>query len=83
MAMTVLAHKLQRNDQACSQLQGGDLRHAIKGLDARAAQLQWHNKGGQVALDVVQGLHFLHSHGVSSCWPPSNLWLAQEWLSSE
>lgn len=44
--------------------QGGDLRHALKGLGSRAAQLRWHNKGAHIALDVIKGLHFLHSHGV-------------------
>ena len=45
-------------------IQGGDLRHALKGLGSRAAQLRWHNKGAHIALDVIKGLHFLHSHGV-------------------
>ncbi|DBA88396.1 TPA: hypothetical protein ACH3X2_004890 [Trebouxia sp. C0005] len=45
-------------------MEGGDLRHALKGLGSKAAQLRWHNKGAHIALDVIKGLHFLHTHGV-------------------
>ncbi len=46
-------------------MQGGDSRHALKGLGSKAAaQLRWHNKGAHIALDVIKGLHFLHTHGV-------------------
>ena len=45
-------------------MQGGDLRHALKTLDGRAEQLRWHSNGAKIALDVIQGIQFLHSHGV-------------------
>ena len=44
-------------------LQGGDLRHAL--TNCSNGELKWHNKGATIALDIVRGLHFLHSHGVS------------------
>lgn len=45
-------------------MEGGDLRHALKTIDGRAEQLRWHNKGAKIALDVIQGIQFLHSYGV-------------------
>ena len=46
-------------------VQGGDLKHALKGLGERSRQLQWYRMGSSIALDVIKGLHFLHMHGVS------------------
>ncbi len=42
--------------------QGGDLRHAL--TNCSNGELQWRKKGAAIALDLVRGLHFLHSHGV-------------------
>ena len=44
------------------EVQGGDLRHAL--TNSSNGELQWRNKGASIALDLVRGLHFLHSHGV-------------------
>ena len=44
-------------------VQGGDLRHAL--TNSRTGDMQWQNKGAIIALDIVRGLHYLHSHGVS------------------
>ncbi len=46
-------------------VQGGDLKQALRG--PLSATLSWYNKGAQIALDVIKGLHFLHCHGVSLC----------------
>lgn len=43
-------------------LQGGNLRQAL--TNSSDGELKWHNKGANIALDIVRGLHFLHSHGV-------------------
>ena len=48
--------------QCCLSLQGGDLRHALGG--PHHAALSWYKLGAQIALDVIKGLHFLHSHNV-------------------
>lgn len=45
-------------------MQGGDLQNALKGLSTAPA-LSWYNRGAQIALDIIQGLHFLHSNNVS------------------
>lgn len=42
--------------------QGGDLRAALSG--PAGADLLWHRRGKEVALDVVRGLNFLHANGV-------------------
>jgi serine/threonine protein kinase len=41
-------------------LQGGDLCQALKHDD----ELVWYKNGHLIALDIVRGLHFLHSNGV-------------------
>lgn len=51
-------------------LQGGDLRQAL--TNSRNGEMKWHNKGAIIALDIVRGLHYLHSHEVSLI---SLLWL--------
>ena len=43
---------------------GGDLRAALD-KDGRR-ELVWDRRGQSVALDIARGLHFLHSHGVST-----------------
>ncbi|KAL3148304.1 hypothetical protein ABBQ38_013768 [Trebouxia sp. C0009 RCD-2024] len=43
-------------------MEGGNLRQALTNNSDGA--LKWHNKGASIALDIVRGLHFLHSHGV-------------------
>ncbi|DBB04569.1 hypothetical protein WJX77_008736 [Trebouxia sp. C0004] len=43
-------------------MEGGDLRHAL--TNSSNGELQWRKKGAVIALDLVRGLHFLHSHGV-------------------
>jgi len=45
-------------------MQGGDLQNALKAL-ATAPALSWYNRGAQIALDIIKGLHFLHSNNVS------------------
>lgn len=40
---------------------GGNLCRALKTDE----ELSWYKKGHRIALDIVRGLHFLHSHGVS------------------
>ena len=48
-------------------VQGGDLHHALRGI-LTAAPLRWYKHGAHVALDIINGLHFLHCHNVSfSC----------------
>lgn len=43
----------------------GDLRTALyHDLIEDAHEFDWDNKGKQIALDVAQGLHFLHTSGV-------------------
>lgn len=51
-------------------LQGGNLRQAL--TDSSDGELKWDKKGATIALDIVRGLHFLHSHGVGhySCTVP-------------
>jgi hypothetical protein len=44
---------------------GGDLCQALKHND----ELAWYKNGHLIALDIVRGLHFLHSNGVHSCTP--------------
>lgn len=44
-------------------LQGGHLRQAL--TNSSDGELKWDKKGATIALDIVRGLHFLHSHGVS------------------
>ena len=39
---------------------GGDLCQALKHDD----ELAWYKNGHLIALDIVRGLHFLHSNGV-------------------
>ena len=41
-------------------LVGGDLCQALKHDD----ELAWYKNGHLIALDIVRGLHFLHSNGV-------------------
>ncbi|DBB12705.1 TPA: hypothetical protein ACH3X3_005482 [Trebouxia sp. C0006] len=43
-------------------MQGGDLKQALRG--PLSATLSWYNKGAQIALDVIKGVHFLHCHGI-------------------
>jgi serine/threonine protein kinase len=43
---------------------GGDLCTAIAADDF--GELQWYNRGHQIALDIARGLYFLHSHDVST-----------------
>ena len=45
-------------------LQGGDLWHAMHNHETRPG-LKWYKGGAQIALDIINGLHFLHSHNVS------------------
>lgn len=40
-------------------MEGGDLLKAI-----RKKAINWHHRGGQIAMDVARGLHFLHSNRV-------------------
>jgi serine/threonine protein kinase len=47
---------------------GGDLCTAIAGDDF--GELQWYNRGHQIALDIARGLYFLHSHDVSTPYKP-------------
>ena len=61
-------------------MQGGDLRHALKTIDGRAEQLKWHNKGAKIALDVIQGIRFLHSYGVSHAVHTESRMLLSEFL---
>ena len=45
--------------------QGGDLATALRReLRLGTHEFDWCNKGKEVALEVAQGLHFLHSSGV-------------------
>ena len=44
--------------------QGGDLRQALQSSEGKQ-QLHWYKKGSAIALDIIKGLHFLHSHSVS------------------
>jgi tRNA A-37 threonylcarbamoyl transferase component Bud32 len=43
-------------------MEGGDLRTAID--DDYNGHLKWNMKGFSLALDIVKGIHFLHSHNV-------------------
>jgi serine/threonine protein kinase len=43
-------------------VQGGDVRAALTA--DRASDLSWYNRGKGIALDVIRGLHFLHSNNV-------------------
>ena len=46
-------------------MQGGDLRTALhRERKEGKHDLDWYNKGKEVALAVAQGLHFLHTSGV-------------------
>lgn len=45
-------------------VQGGDLYAAIKGIHTPPV-LNWYKNGAQIALDIINGLRFLHSHNVS------------------
>ena len=45
-------------------MQGGDLNNALKELSI-APLLTWYNHGAKIALDIIKGLQFLHSHNVS------------------
>lgn len=45
-------------------MEGGDLKHALKSLGNRSRQLQWYRMGSTIALDVIKGIHFFHTHGV-------------------
>ena len=49
-------------------MQGGDLCAALRAIDT-APVLRWYNRGAQIALDIINGLRFLHSHNVSLCTP--------------
>ena len=42
---------------------GGDLAAAIEHDETR--ELRWYGRGHRIALDIVRGLYFLHSHDVS------------------
>ncbi|KAL0018385.1 hypothetical protein WJX77_000988 [Trebouxia sp. C0004] len=44
-------------------MEGGDLRQALQSSEGKQ-QLQWYKKGSVIALDIIKGLHFLHSHSV-------------------
>ncbi len=44
--------------------QGGDLYQALQSSEGKQ-QLHWYKKGSIVALDIIKGLHFLHSNSVS------------------
>ncbi len=54
--------------QSCTAIklasQGGDLRQALQSSEGKQ-QLHWYKKGSAIALDIIKGLHFLHSHSVS------------------
>ena len=54
--------------QSCTAIklasQGGDLRQALQSSEGKQ-QLHWYKTGSVVALDIIKGLHFLHSHSVS------------------
>lgn len=43
-------------------LQGGDLRAALDGSDAR--QYRWHARGARIAADIARGLAYIHSTGI-------------------
>lgn len=57
----------------------GDLRRAL--WSDSADDFAWGRRGGQVALDIARGLHFLHSSGIihrfgmalSLCHPPMTM----------
>ncbi|KAL3138988.1 hypothetical protein ABBQ32_005793 [Trebouxia sp. C0010 RCD-2024] len=44
-------------------MEGGDLHNALQELST-APQLSWYINGANVALDVIKGLRFLHSHNI-------------------
>lgn len=44
-------------------MEGGDLRQALQSSEGNQ-QLHWCKKGSVIALDIIKGLHFLHSHSV-------------------
>ncbi|KAL0053929.1 hypothetical protein WJX82_001314 [Trebouxia sp. C0006] len=44
-------------------MEGGDLRQALQSSEGKQ-QLHWYKTGSVVALDIIKGLHFLHSHCV-------------------
>lgn len=54
--------------QSCTAIklasQGGDLRQALQSSEGKQ-QLHWYKKGSAIALDIIKGLHLLHSHSVS------------------
>ncbi|KAL3150426.1 hypothetical protein ABBQ32_000262 [Trebouxia sp. C0010 RCD-2024] len=44
-------------------MEGGDLNNALR-MNLAAPELSWYNRGARIALDIIKGLHFLHSHNV-------------------
>lgn len=40
-------------------MQGGDLQHAVK-----SPALKWYKNGAWIALDIINGIRFLHTHNV-------------------
>ena len=51
-------------------VQGGDLKSALQTNEGKE-KLQWRKQGRSIALDIIKGLHFLHSRRVSHLplWP--------------
>lgn len=52
-------------------MQGGDLQHALK-----SPALKWYQNGAWIALDIINGIHFLHTHNVSLFSKPCRVWSA-------
>lgn len=70
-----IAHFNIAQDSECAgKLQGGDLWNALHSIAAAPPVLRWRNAGRQIALDIINGLHFLHSHNASF-----SLWCLQLW----
>ena len=52
-------------------VQGGDLRTALWTDDIEGTcQWGWRHRGRAVALDIAEGLDFLHSNGIVHRWHP-------------
>lgn len=63
-AFTYLCTERCITENTTGNMQGGDLNNALR-MNLAAPELSWYNRGARIALDIIKGLHFLHSHNVS------------------